>query len=336
MQDKPLSIGIVGAGEITRRAHLPVLSNTPGARIAWLHDKRPASAQALARAYGINAVEAATPAELPPCDVALLAIPVDARGEYLRHFAARGAAVFCEKPFALSEVQYRTAVEGFEPHALGCGYMRRFFRPTILLRQIVAAGVFGPLLGIDVAEGGRSKGSGVDASFLDDPRLGAARGVLADLGSHSLDLALYLAGASGFSVRSCRMTRDGAVDRKVDAEIELQTARPPTMPPIRMQYGVSWLDRQENAIRLRFAHTCVWSALAPNAEVHLGMPDRLAEAMTVTASVGGATTYNQAFFLEWQAFLEGVRARRESCVSAQSAFLTTCLLETLLGRGDSP
>jgi predicted dehydrogenase len=214
--------------------------------------------------------------------------------------------------------------------------MRRFFRSTILLRHVVTAGIFGPLLGIDISEGGRSKGSGVDASFLDDPRLGAARGVLADLGSHSLDLALYVAGASGFSVRSCRLIRDGAVDRKVGAEIDLHTPRSQSMPPILMQYGVSWLDRQENAIRLRFEHACVWSALAPNAEVYLGTPDRPREAMTVSASVGGAMTYNQAFFLEWQAFLDGVRARRESRVSAQSAFLTTSLLETLLGGDDSP
>jgi predicted dehydrogenase len=335
MPGSTLSIGIVGTGEITRRAHLPVLANTPGVRIAWLYDQRPDPARALAHAYGLQAVEAATPAELPPCDVALLAIPVDARGDYLRHFAAHGVAVFCEKPFALSLAQFGGATDGFEPHALGCGYMRRFYRSTLLLRHAVVAGIFGPLVGIDIAEGGRSKGSGVDASFLDDPRLGAARGVLADLGSHSLDLALYIAGASAFSVRASRLTRDGAVDRKVGAEIALQTPASSTRP-IDMTYSVSWLDRQHNTIRLRFAHTSVWSGLAPSADVYVGSPDQPAEALTLSAGLGGATTYNQAFFLEWQDFLAGVRARRESSVSARSAWLTTAVLESLLAGDAAP
>jgi predicted dehydrogenase len=328
-----LSIGIVGAGAITRKSHLPVLVNTPNVTIAWIHDHRPEAAKALADAYGLKCVHATTAEQLPECDVALLAIPVDARGEYLRHFAARGTAVFCEKPFAMSAAEHRIMLENFAPHALGAGFMRRFFRYALLLRRIVKERRFGPLCGIDISEGGRSKGSGADVSFLDDPRFGASRGVLADLGSHSIDLAMYVSAASGFDVWSCTRVMDGAVDRKVTAAVRLLGAAGEAAAPVDMKYGVSWLDRQDNQIRLRFANATVWSGLGPASDVYIGDPAFPRDAMSLAFQAShtvGATTYNQAFYLEWQHFLEGLRTHSESVVSARSALLTTSLVEALL------
>lgn len=331
--DAMLSVGIVGAGEIARKSHLPVLAGTPDVRIAWLYDRRPEPAQALARAYGLRALSGALPHELPRCDVVLLAIPVDARAAYLDDLAARGGAALCEKPFALTAAEHRRLIGLFESHALGAGFMRRYFRSTMLLRRVVAEGLFGRLLRIEIAEGNRSKGSGIDASFLDDPRLGAARGVLADLGSHGIDLALHVSGAAGFDVRTCEKVMDGAVDRKVTARVLLHTG-PDGRIPVDLRYVVSWLDRQDNRIRLTFEHAEVWSGLAPHAEVFVGTPGADQEALQLSARTPGATTYNQAFYLQWQEFIAGLRAGRESRASACTALLTTSLVESLLAVAD--
>jgi predicted dehydrogenase len=327
---QPLSIGIVGAGAITRKSHLPVLMNTPNITVAWIHDARSDAAKALADAYGLRSVSSTAPQQLPACDVALLAIPVDARGEYLRHFAARGTAVFCEKPFAMSAAEHAGVLADFAPHALGAGYMRRMFRSAMLLRRIVRDGMFGSLRRIDISEGNRSKGSGADASFLDDPRLGASRGVLMDLGSHSVDLALHVSGAGGFDVQSSARVMDGAVDRKVTAILRLHGVAGAPAAPVDMHYGVSWLDRQDNKIRLTFDRATVWSALGPSSEVYAGDPAYPRDAISLACEAVGATTYNQAFYLEWLNFLEGVRTSKESLVSAHSALLTTALVEALL------
>lgn len=329
-----LRIGIVGAGEISRKSHLPVLVNMPDVRIEWIYDRRPKSAQALARAFGLKALHSAYPDQLPPCDVLLLAIPVDARTDYLEHLCASGGAALCEKPFALSAVEHQRLIDRFAPHSLGAGFMRRFFRSTMLLRQIVADGFFGRLLRIDISEGNRSKGSGVDASFLDDPRLNASRGVLADLGSHSVDLALHISGARRFDVHSCMKVMDGTVDRKVTARVRLFTG-PNGSIPVELSYGVSWLDRQDNRIKLTFEHAEVWSALVPNAEVFVGNPESPGTAIRLTPQAPGATTYNQAFYLEWQDFIAGLRAEREPLASACTALLTTALVESLLTCGDT-
>jgi predicted dehydrogenase len=328
----PLSIGIIGAGEIARKAHLPVLKNVPDVRIAWIYDRRPEPARALAEAYGLKAIDSAAPESLPSCDVALLAIPVEGREKYLDHLSSSGKAALCEKPFARSPAEHIRLARRFAPHALGAGYMRRFYRSTRLLRRIVHEGLFGRLLKIDLREGNRSKGTGSDTSFLDDPRLGASRGVLTDLGSHSIDLALYISGASGFDVVSVNKILDGNVDRKLTAEVELILPNNGEDPPVRFSYVVSWLDRQDNRIRLTFEHATVWCGIEPGAEVFVGNPELPRDALMLSAEACGAATYNQAFYLEWQEFLAGVRDERESEVSARSALLTTSLIEALLTR----
>jgi predicted dehydrogenase len=325
-----LSVGIVGAGEIVRRVHLPVLLNIPEVRIAWIYDQRPERARAIARSHQITAASVCAVEALPFCDVALLAIPVEARGEYLKHFARSGSAVFCEKPFATTAAQHSEIVAAFSPHTLACGYMRRFYRSSAMLRHLVVSGLMGRLLSMTVSEGNRSKGSGVDASFLDNPHFGSSRGVLMDLGSHAADLALFLSGAHSFKVKSCNKELDRGIDRKVSASIDLQCGSGSGATTVELRYGVSWLDPQTNRLCLQFERTMAWSGLAVGGQVFLGDPNSPRDCVAIESSLSGATTFNQAFYLEWKDFLDGVRNRRESLVSARSALLTTTLIEQLL------
>ena len=327
-----VSVGIVGAGEISRKFHLPVLVNMADVEIAWIYDRRREPLQALADAYGVPALHSLPAEKLPDCDVILLAIPVDARAKYLEYASAQGVAALCEKPFALTCADHERLINQFAPHALGAGFMRRFFQSTMVLRQIVSDGIFGELQRIDISEGNRSKGSGIDSSFLDDPRLGASRGVLTDLGSHSVDLALYVSSATGFEVQSCEKVLDDGVDRKVTAAVLLHSAARKSAP-IELNYGVSWLDRQENRIQLTFEHARVWSSLLPAGEVFVGNPRSPHTAIRLAPQVAGATNYNQAFYLEWRDFLDGLRAKRESAISAGATQLTTGLVEALLSTG---
>src|SRR5579862_6214536 len=118
-------VGVIGAGDIVRQMHLPVLLNVPSVQVTWIYDHDEGRCVNLARAYGVRAVAAATPSDLPECDVALLAIPMAARSSYLDEFAGRGSAVLCEKPFALAVADHEHFVSQYPAHRLGCGYMRR-------------------------------------------------------------------------------------------------------------------------------------------------------------------------------------------------------------------
>jgi len=48
---------------------------------------------------------------------------------------------------------------------------------------------------------------------------------------------------------------------------------------------------------------------------------------------GGGTNLNQAFFLEWQAFLDQCRSRAPSLVDATSALLSTRFIEAAYANG---
>jgi len=111
-QSRVLSVGIVGAGEIVSRIHLPVLSACEGIRIAYIADKNPEAAQSVAGSYKVTAITVEDNlAMLPQTDVVLLAVPVTARLPYYELFAKRGTSVLAEKPFA---------VGGFEAERI-CG-----------------------------------------------------------------------------------------------------------------------------------------------------------------------------------------------------------------------
>src|SRR6266702_3564987 len=187
-----VSVGIVGAGAIARKMHLPVLLSMSDVRVDWLYDRDPGRALDLGKAYGVRVVEAASPAQLPHSDVVLLAIPVEARNQYFETVAQQGGSVFCEAPFALTAAEHRRVAGLYSGSRVACGYMRRFYDSVQTVRQVLTEGWFGPLKRLRIAEGNRSRASGADTSFLDGSGSGAACGVLTDLGSHSIDLALHL------------------------------------------------------------------------------------------------------------------------------------------------
>jgi predicted dehydrogenase len=328
----PHEIGIVGAGDIVQMRHLPVLRSMPQVRIAWLFDRDSRRCASVARSHRVTTAAAASARDLPACDVVLLATPVQARRDYLEEFSRRGVAALCEKPFAMGRDDHLRSVDLYPDHKLGCGYMRRFYSSTQLLKQLIEEGWFGPLEALSIREGDRAQRSPVGESFLDDSRLGAARGVLADLGSHTIDLAMFLTRATDFDVLRHDIDRDGNVDRKVTATILLQSQFAAGSQGIEFDYCVSWLDRQPNVITLRFEHCTVWAQTAPEGRVFLGDPRRPTSSILLNSAGDSmaATTYNQAFFLEWMSFLKGMQSEAPSEVSARSALRTTGLVERLL------
>lgn len=330
---KTLSIGVVGAGDIARKVHLPVLLAMPSVRVLWVYDANVAQGRSVAKAFRVPAVNLCSPADLPACDVALLAIPVGARAPYYDAFAEQGVAVLAEKPFAVSAANHRALTDRFEPHRLGCGYMRRFYSSTRILRDLVQSMRFGRLKRMSIAEGNRSAGSRVDRSYIDDACQSYYGGILSELGCHSLDVALFITGARQCEIQSCDLVVDGHVDRKITARINLTGST--LLPPegTSLEFCVSWLDRQANRIVLEFEHCEVWAEIQPGSEVRMGRLDRPLSAIVLTAASRAATTANQAFYLQWRSFFDGVYTGKESEVSAHSALPATSLIERLYEAG---
>ncbi len=318
------AVGIVGAGMIAETLHLPVLTSMQDVRVAWIADRDPERARSLAAAYGVApAPLPADPAQLPACDAVLLAIPLQVRRPYYEAFSARGTAVMAEKPFAVDSDEHRAILDLFPAHRIACGYQRRTFANTLLIRKLLAKGWLGPLREIVLREGDRVKRSGADSRHFDDVAL-AGGGVLISLGCHSLDWVVFVTGATGYEILAEDVVFDGELDRKVTARIRLETGE----ASVELDYCVSWLDAQPNCTELRFEHAEVTLGNAPASPVLLHSPGEVAGA-GLTAPAGGATTQNQACFLEWSHFLAGLVSGTPSLVSASETLLTTALMEDI-------
>lgn len=104
---KPVRIGIVGCGAVTRECHLPALGRIPGVEVAVLCDRTEQNALTARGEFGLNAHVTRDTADLKGrVDAAIVAVPPRFHAATTIELLAAGLDVFCEKPLAV------TAVEG--------------------------------------------------------------------------------------------------------------------------------------------------------------------------------------------------------------------------------
>lgn len=323
---KMFHIGIVGAGRISHDIHIPVLLHMPNVSIEWVTDINKERVKKVALAYGLKAIELRHPSNLPNCDVALLAIPVGVRADYYQAFAQKGVAVFAEKPFALTLEDHKRFLEMFPPYSIGCGYMRRMYGSSRLLKQIISEGWFGEPIAIRISEGGRTTATGVDKSYIDELNVSGG-GVLMELGCHTLDLAFFITNATGFEILEQSLIMDGQIDRKVDAKFHL--FRGFEYNKCLLDYCVSWLDRQKNTIEVEFPNILLVASLKPDISVKIQRINKARKSAEMYFPNLKVKTSNQAFFMEWSEFFDGLENKKPSAVAADKAALTTDAIDQL-------
>jgi predicted dehydrogenase len=331
-------VGVIGTGNIARQVHLPVLTSMQGVRVVWVADANGASAASAARAFNLRsiALPLAAGAE-SDCDVVLVSSPVGTRMPHLEHLAGRGIAAFVEKPFARTVAEHRAFTSLFPAHRIGCGFMRRVFDSTLTVKRILAGGWLGRPTRIVVREGGRTRGSGTDRSYFDDERMGA--GILLELGCHGMDLAMYLTGATRYRIVSQRFLFDGSPDRTAEGEVLLFNDHDDDDAGLPLEFRFSWIDDMEGALEFHFPSARLLVGIKPEMAIRLTGPAcedgaRLPEAAFRLEPGGlGAVTTNQAFYLEWRAFLDGLAAGRPSEFSAEAVLPVTALIADLYRQG---
>jgi predicted dehydrogenase len=336
-----IRIGVIGTGHIARQVHLPVLTSMPGVRVEWVADANAASAASVARAFKLRSIAPPLSANAESdCDVVLIASPVSTRRPYLEHFASRGIAAFVEKPFARTVDEHRAFASLFPANRIGCGFMRRAYDSTMTVRRILAAGWLGRPTRIVVRDGGRAGGSGTDQSYFDDERSGG--GILLELGCHTLDLAMQLTGATRHRIVHQRFLFDGPPDRVADGEVLLFNDEGEDPAPLPLEFHFSWIDDMDGGIEFHFPSARLLVGNRPESVVRLTGPgadagenrsDLPVFQVRLEPSGLGATTTNQAFFLEWRDFLDGLAGERSSAFSAESMLPVTALIEDLYRQG---
>jgi predicted dehydrogenase len=198
-----LRIGIVGYG-VMGKAHCygyrvaPMLRPLPVTPVVTVMSGRNlAAVSAAAAAYGVpsQVTDWRTLIERDDVDVVDICTPPGTHAEIAEAAAAAGKAVLCEKPLATSYAQAKAALDAVTTagvhHAVGFNYRR--LPAVALMRKMIAEG--------EIGEVRLWRGTWLSDEFTDpatpfDWRFDRAMGgtTIADLGSHLIDMALWMAG----------------------------------------------------------------------------------------------------------------------------------------------
>ena len=195
----PLGFAIVGCGMIAR-FHVRALADVPGATLAALVTRNPASAAALLAETGVAPVPVFTTLgdalKHPGVDVVIITTPSGAHAEPAVEAAKAGKHVVVEKPLEITPERCDQIIAACEQYGvqLCTIFPSRFHDANIVLHDAVTAGRFGRLtLGETTCKWWRTQAYYDDGGWKGTLALDGG-GALMNQAIHNVDLLLWMMG----------------------------------------------------------------------------------------------------------------------------------------------
>jgi predicted dehydrogenase len=132
-----LRVGLIGLGEVAQQMHLPLLADDPRFTIAAVSDISAELTEALGRRYHatLRTTDPEALFDAPDLDALFLLTPDHLHARHLRRAMGSGKHVFVEKPACLTAAELRPLLELDPRGVVFVGYMRRFSRPFLALKE---------------------------------------------------------------------------------------------------------------------------------------------------------------------------------------------------------
>lgn len=191
-----LRAGIIGAGFITVRGHVPGYRAAGGVEVAALCDVREDRARAVAQELGIPRVytdyrEMLSAEEL---DIVSVCSPNCFHAQMTIDALSAGAHVLCEKPMALTYADACRMIDAARQanRSLTIGFHNRFRPEMAAAKALVDQGKLGDIYYVRASMLRRKGIPGYGSWFTNKDLAGG--GALMDIGCHITDLALWLMG----------------------------------------------------------------------------------------------------------------------------------------------
>jgi Predicted dehydrogenases and related proteins len=190
-----VQVGIIGCGGIANGKHMPSLATLDNVAQVAFCDIVPERAEEAAAKYGVADAKVYTDyTELLAkggCDVIHVCTPNDSHAEITIAALEAGCHVMCEKPMAKKAADARKMLEASKRTGkkLTIGYQSRYRSDSQYLYQMCQAGELGKVYHAK-AHAVRRRAVPTWGVFLDAEKQGG--GPLIDIGTHALDLTLWL------------------------------------------------------------------------------------------------------------------------------------------------
>ncbi len=192
---KKLKVGIIGCGGIANGKHMPGLSKLDSAEMAAFCDIIPERAEKAAKDFGIQGagVYRDYKALLKESGVEAVHIctPNKSHGEITVASLEAGMHVMCEKPMAKTSADAHRMTEAAKRtgRKLCIAYQNRYRQDSLYLKKLCSEGELGEIY-FAKAHAIRRRAVPTWGVFLDEEQQGG--GPLIDIGTHALDLTLWL------------------------------------------------------------------------------------------------------------------------------------------------
>jgi predicted dehydrogenase len=327
-----VKIAIVGCGAVTQELHAPTLLELHKrglAVVAAVYDPNKAEADAVLQMFPLaRRCESLEELVAAGCNMALVASPARYHAGQAVKCLESGLHVLCEKPIAGTQADAESMLQAARKadRLLAVGHVRRFFKTTQTIKQLVEEKRFGRLLSFEAKEGGLFRWPARSASFFD--RKVGGGGVMLDNGIHALDLLLWWFGQpNAFTYEDDAM---GGVE---------------TNCRVAMDYGgfkgslqLSWDYAIANGgYCLKFENAWIYWRPYSSDQLDIGFPG-LEQALHGTcypASARGFHTpepasnanYYHSFLPEWLNFIAAMEGREQLLVSGDQAIKSLSFVE---------
>lgn len=194
--------GIIGCGDVAERKGGPALYGVEGSELVAVMRRDIEKAADFGRRHGAKRWynKAEDLLKDPEINAVYVATPVVLHRDYTIQAAEAGHHVMCEKPMAMNAAQCREMIAACRDNGvkLMVAYYRRTYPIVQKMRQLLKEGVIGDpmLVRINLTGYYNPRGSqrcSVSPAWRTDPEI-AGGGVMFDVGSHRLDVMVYLLG----------------------------------------------------------------------------------------------------------------------------------------------
>ena len=190
----PLRIAFAGAGGVIENFYLPAARLCPEVRVMALADKNLDRARALGARFGVPRITADYHELHDAADAVVIALPNFLHAPAAIDFLRRGMPVLVEKPMALNVAEAEEMIQAARlgKTILAAGLVGRHASGARWIKRALTEGLLGPLKSFELEYGSVFSWQ-LASSFLFSKEQ-AGGGVLIDLGSHVLDLAVWWMG----------------------------------------------------------------------------------------------------------------------------------------------
>ncbi len=303
-------MAVVGCGAVTENFHLPVLAGDEDVVVTTLVDPDAQRAGRLGALYKVPTVlKSIESLDTSVADAALIATPAFLHASASIDLMSRGLHVLVEKPMALTLADAtRMVVTGRDRGVvLTVGLFRRLLPAVRLFRAALDAGQIGDLVNV-VAEVGDAYTWPL-TTLAGMRRSEAGGGMLVDMGSHVLDLLLYICDATPTLVEYADNAGAGI---ETDCAIELGLSRRGAFIPAHVQ--LSRMRTLANSIRVEGTRGSIEWSFGERSRIRVQTPGTLVD--TIDGRTRGWTVDAQWKDEIEQSGYHGFRAQIDDFVGA--------------------